>query len=232
VRDGSSHYVLSGTKVFISGAGTSELYMVMARTGRQEEKGAGVSCFLVPRDAPGLSFGANEHKMGYCFSLSFCHLKFFFPPPCWLSLCRRWRCQPTRTVTFDDVRVPVTQRLGPEGAGFKVAMAGLDGGRLSIAACSLGAAQACFEIAHAYAQERRLFGQNLSSFQASHFKFADMAGRLGYTLSFMNHGFLLGKIIACRSQLRSAAGLLQENHPAASVHAALAKKNVTDQCDK
>src|ERR1700733_3856091 len=138
VRDGG-HYVINGQKQFISGAGAGDLYAVMARTGG--DGASGISTILVPGDTPGLSFGANERKMG-------------------------WNAQPTRAITFQDVRVPVTNRLGDEGMGFKIAMAGLDGGRLNIAACSLGGAQSALEKSLAYMKERKAFGKRLDEFQA------------------------------------------------------------------
>src|SRR5580704_9563072 len=147
VRDGDS-YVLNGQKLFISGAGASDLHVVMARTGGAGP--GGISSFIVLGGAKGISLGANERKMG-------------------------WNAQPTRAVTFEDVRVPVGNRLGEEGTGFKIAMAGLDGGRLNIAACSLGGAQKAFEMALAYMKERKAFGKRLDEFQALQFRLADMA---------------------------------------------------------
>ena len=149
--EGGSTYVLDGSKAFISGAGASDLYLVMCRTGG--EGPAGVSSVLVEKGTPGLSFGKNEKKMG-------------------------WRSQPTAVVTFDGCRVPVANRIGAEGDGFKIAMRGLDGGRVNIAACSLGAARACLERATAYLQERRQFGRKLADFQALQFRLADMATEL------------------------------------------------------
>ena len=150
VRDGD-HYVLNGQKQFISGAGAGDLYVVMARTGG--EGASGISAFIVPGDTAGISFGANERKMG-------------------------WNAQPTRAVMFQDVRVPAGNRLGEEGNGFKIAMAGLDGGRLNIAACSLGGAQAALEKTLAYMKERKAFGKRLDEFQALQFRLADMATAL------------------------------------------------------
>ena len=181
----TNEYVLNGGKAFISGAGLSDLYVVMCRTGGDGPKG--VSCLLVPKDSSGLSFGANEKKMG-------------------------WKVQPTKQVTFEDVRIPAANLLGQEGQGFKMAMAGLDGGRLSIGACSLGAAQVCFELALAYAKERKQFKKSVSDNQAIQFKFADMAG----------------KILSSRLALRHAAALLDAGDPTATVHCALAKKIATD----
>ena len=147
VRDGD-RYVLNGQKQFISGAGAGDLYVVMARTGGDGP--SGISAFIVPGDTPGISFGANERKMG-------------------------WNAQPTRAVMFQDARVPAANRLGEEGFGFKIAMAGLDGGRLNIAACSLGGAQSALEKALAYMKERKAFGRRLDEFQALQFRLADMA---------------------------------------------------------
>lgn len=145
------HYVLNGQKQFISGAGSSAVYVVMARSGGPGS--SGISAFIVPKDAPGLSFGANERKMG-------------------------WNAQPTRAVMMEDVRVPVAHRLGGEGMGFKIAMSGLDSGRLSIAACSLGGARAALHKALAYTKERKAFGQSLDAFQNVQFTLADMATEL------------------------------------------------------
>lgn len=182
-------YVLNGGKVFISGAGLSNLYLVMARTGGPGPKG--VSCLLVPGDAPGLSFGANEKKMG-------------------------WKCQPTRQVIFEDCKIPKDNLLGQEGNGFSMAMAGLDGGRLSIGACSLGAAQACFELSLNYVKERKQFGNPVGDNQAIQFMLADMAG----------------KISTSRLMLRHAAALMDAGDPSATVHCALAKKVSTEQCSE
>ncbi len=141
-------WILNGSKAFISGAGTSDVYVVMARTGG--EGAGGVSTFVVDKDAPGLSFGAQERKMG-------------------------WNAQPTAIVQFDDCRVPASNLLGKEGDGFKYAMAGLDGGRLNIAACSLGGASLALETAQAYVATRKQFGKALVEFQNTQFKLADMA---------------------------------------------------------
>lgn len=157
VRDGDD-YVLAGQKQFISGAGASGVYVVMARTGGAGPKG--ISALIVPGDTPGLSFGAEERKMG-------------------------WHAQPTRAVIFDGARVPVANRIGPEGRGFSIAMAGLDGGRLNIAACSLGGAQAAFDKAVAYMGERRAFGKALKEFQALQFRVADMATGLEVARTFL-----------------------------------------------
>jgi alkylation response protein AidB-like acyl-CoA dehydrogenase len=158
VRDGDS-YVLNGAKQFISGAGSSDLYLVMARTG--EDGPGGISAFLVPKDTPGLSFGANEHKMG-------------------------WNAQPTRAVILEDARVPASALLGQEGMGFKFAMKGLDGGRINIAACSIGGAQAALDKALTYMSERKAFGQTLDRFQALQFRIADMATELEAARTFVH----------------------------------------------
>ncbi|MFZ1089745.1 MAG: acyl-CoA dehydrogenase family protein, partial [Xanthobacteraceae bacterium] len=145
------HYLLDGTKAFISGAGASDVYLVMARTG---DAGArGISCFLVEKGTPGLSFGALERKLG-------------------------WHSQPTAMVMFDRCRIPLTNRVGSEGQGFKIAMRGLDGGRLNIAACSLGGAQFCLDRSVAYMKERKQFGSRLADFQALGFRVADYATQI------------------------------------------------------
>ncbi|MEC8176363.1 MAG: acyl-CoA dehydrogenase family protein [Pseudomonadota bacterium] len=184
IRDGD-HYVLNGSKAFISGAGHSDLYVAMVRTG--DEGAGGVSCFLIEKDTPGLSFGANERKMG-------------------------WNNQPTAQVVFEDCRVPVENLLGEEGDGFKFAMKGLDGGRLNIAACSLGTAQRAFDKALAYAGEREQFGNRISDFQAIQFKLADMATELQ----------------AARLMLYDAARALDGNDPECTKRSAMAKRFVTD----
>jgi alkylation response protein AidB-like acyl-CoA dehydrogenase len=146
-RDGN-HYVLNGSKAFISGGGRSDIYVTMVRTGEAGPKG--ISCLVVENGTPGLSFGKKEKKLG-------------------------WNTQPTAAVIFEECRVPVANRLGAEGEGFSIAMMGLDGGRLNIGACSLGGARACWETARTYMLERRQFGQRLADFQALQFKLADMA---------------------------------------------------------
>jgi alkylation response protein AidB-like acyl-CoA dehydrogenase len=186
VRDGGD-YVLNGQKLFISGAGTSGLYVVMARTGSGGV--GGISTLVVPGDANGISFGANERKMG-------------------------WNAQPTRAVTFENVRVPAANRLGAEGEGFKIAMAGLDGGRLNIAACSLGGAQTALDKSLAYMKERRAFGKRLDEFQALQFRLADMATELEVSRTF----------------LWRAAAALDRGEPNATVLCAMAKRFVTDAC--
>jgi alkylation response protein AidB-like acyl-CoA dehydrogenase len=184
VRDGD-HYILDGQKQFISGAGVSDLYVVMVRTG--EAGPSGISTVVVEKGTPGLSFGANEKKMG-------------------------WNAQPTRAVIFENCRVPVANRLGPEGIGFKIAMAGLDGGRLNIGACSLGGAQSALDKALAYAGERKAFGSRIADFQALQFKLADMATELE----------------AARSLLWRAAAALDAKTPDATKLCAMAKRVATD----
>lgn len=183
-RDGE-HYVINGTKQFISGAGATDLYVTMVRTGEDGPKG--ISTLVVPKDAPGLSFGANEHKMG-------------------------WNMQPTRTVIFDNCRVPVANRLGDEGTGFKIAMAGLDGGRLNIAACSMGGAQSALNKALEYCGQRKAFGQTIDRFQALQFRLADMETELS----------------AARQLLYTAASKLDRKTHDAGKWSAMAKRFVTD----
>ena len=186
-RDGDD-YVLDGSKCFISGAGSTDVLIVMARTG--EDSGAkGVSCFLVPADAEGVQYGRNELKMG-------------------------WRAQPTRTITFEGVRIPAGNRIGPEGQGFVYAMKGLDGGRINIASCSLGAAQAALEQSLRYVEERKQFGKPLSDFQSLQFKLADM----------------LTDLTASRQMVRLAAHKLDHGHSEASLYCAMAKRFATDHC--
>jgi alkylation response protein AidB-like acyl-CoA dehydrogenase len=186
VRDGD-HYVLNGQKQFISGAGAGDLYVVMARTGGAGP--GGISTFVVAGDTAGISLGANERKMG-------------------------WNAQPTRAVVFADARVPIENRLGDEGVGFKIAMAGLDGGRLNIAACSLGAAQIALEKSLAYMKQRRAFGKRLDEFQALQFRLADMATALE----------------ASRAILWRAAAALDRKDADATALCAMAKRFVTDAC--
>ncbi|MBI1188242.1 MAG: acyl-CoA dehydrogenase [Alphaproteobacteria bacterium] len=183
--DGNDAYVLNGAKAFISGGGFSDLYVVMARTG--EEGAKGVSTFVVEKGTKGLSFGKNEQKMG-------------------------WQAQPTSAVIFEDCRVPAENRIGPEGDGFKYAMRGLDGGRLNIAACSLGGASDALDRALAYAKERKQFGRALADFQATQFKLADMATELE----------------AARAILYEAARRLDAKDPEATKFCAMAKRFVTD----
>lgn len=184
IRDGGD-YVLTGAKQFISGAGDTDLYVVMARTGSDGPKG--ISTFVVPKDTPGLSFGANEHKMG-------------------------WHMQSTRQVTFDECRVPAENLLASEGAGFSIAMSGLDGGRLNIAACSLGGGQSALEKALTYTGERKAFGSAINQFQALQFRLADMETELQ----------------AARIFLYAAASRLDAKAPDASKWSAMAKRFVTD----
>lgn len=181
----NENYTLNGTKVFISGAGVSDLYIVMVRSGADGP--GGITSILVPGDAEGLSFGAREKKMG-------------------------WNAQPTSTVQLDDVAVPIANRLGEEGDGFKIAMEGLDGGRLNIAACSLGAAQAALDKTIAYMGERKAFGKSLSDFQALQFRIADMETELQVARTFLRH----------------AAWKLDQDAPDAIKFCAMAKRFVTD----
>lgn len=186
MRDGDD-YVLNGSKMFISGAGANDVLVVMARTGGPDSGAGGVSAILVPADAAGIEYGKNEEKMG-------------------------WKSQPTRLISFDDVRVPVTNRLGDEGEGFKLAMQGLDGGRLNIASCSLGAAQQALTLSRNYLQERKQFGRELAQFQALQFKLADMATEL----------------TAARLMVRHSAWRLDQGDPEATAHCAMAKRFATD----
>ena len=179
------HYVLNGGKAFISGGGVSDVYVVMARTGGEGAKG--VSAFVVEKGTEGLSFGANERKMG-------------------------WNAQPTAQVNFDNCRVPVENRIGQEGEGFRFAMMGLDGGRLNIASCSLGGAQFALDTAKAYMETRNQFGKALKEFQALQFKLADMATELE----------------AARLMVRRAAHALDSRHPEATKLCAMAKRFATD----
>ncbi|WP_439573907.1 acyl-CoA dehydrogenase family protein [Phreatobacter sp.] len=184
VRDGNS-WVITGAKAFISGGGRSDIYVVMARTGGEGAKG--ISCFVVEKDTPGLSFGAQEKKLG-------------------------WKSQPTAVVDFDNVRVPAGNMIGEEGQGFRIAMAGLDGGRLNIASCSLGGAQFCLDRTLDYMRERRQFGSPLKDFQALRFRIADYATELE----------------AARLMVRRAAKAVGDREPRATVLAAMAKRFATD----
>ncbi len=184
VRDGE-HYVLNGSKAFISGGGRADVYAIMARTGEDGPKG--ISCILVEKGTPGLSFGAQEKKLG-------------------------WNSQPTSAVILEDCRVPVTNRLGAEGEGFKIAMTGLDGGRINIGACSLGAARASLEIATDYVQTRTQFNQTLAGFQSVQFKLADMATDLH----------------AARLMVHDAAMRLDAKEPDATKYCAMAKRMASD----
>mgnify|MGYP002143431100 FL=1 len=178
-------YVLNGSKMFISGAGSTDLLVVMARTGEAGAKG--VSAFAVPADTPGIQYGKNEHKMG-------------------------WKSQPTRTITFDNVTIPASHLLGQEGQGFIFAMKGLDGGRINIATCAIGTAQAALERAQAYLHERQQFGRPLAQFQALQFKLADMVTTL----------------VAARQMVRLAAWKLDTGSPEVTTYCAMAKRFATD----
>jgi len=186
VLDGD-HYVLNGSKAFISGGGRSDVYVVMVRTGGEGPKG--ISTLVVEKGTPGLSFGKQERKLG-------------------------WNSQPTAMVTFEDARVPVANRVGAEGEGFKIAMAGLDGGRINIAACSLGGAGAALEASLAYTSERKQFGQRLADFQALQFRLADMATELE----------------AARLMVWQAAAKLDAGAPDKTAACAMAKRFATDAC--
>lgn len=181
------HYVLNGAKAFISGAGDTDVLVVMARTGSEGPRG--ISAFVVPADSAGITYGRKEKKMG-------------------------WNSQSTRPITFEDVRVPVENRLGEEGEGFRFAMKGLDGGRINIATCSVGAAQGAYEAARVYMNERRQFGRPLADFQGLQFKLAD----------------LLANIVASRQMVRLAASKIDDNDPQASAYCAMAKRFATDAC--
>jgi alkylation response protein AidB-like acyl-CoA dehydrogenase len=183
-RDGD-HYVLNGEKAFISGGGRSDVYLVMARTGDAGPKG--ISTFIVENGTPGLSFGKQERKLG-------------------------WNSQPTAPVILQDCRVPAENRLGEEGEGFRIAMMGLDGGRVNIGACSLGGARAAMEAAIAYTRERKQFGRAIAEFQASQFKLADMATTLE----------------AARLLLYRAAAAMDGKDPQATMLCAMAKRFATD----
>ncbi|WP_292051840.1 MULTISPECIES: isobutyryl-CoA dehydrogenase [unclassified Brevundimonas] len=184
VRDGD-HYVLNGSKAFISGAGASDIYVVMVRTG--EEGAKGISAIVVENGTEGLSFGANEKKMG-------------------------WNAQPTAEVVFDNCRVPAANLIGTEGDGFKYAMAGLDGGRLNIAACSLGGARLALQTAQEYVEGRKQFGKPIGSFQNTQFKLADMATDLE----------------AARLMVRRGAWAIDTQHPEKTKWCAMAKRFATD----
>jgi len=187
-RDGD-HYIIEGSKMFISGAGATDILVVMARTGTQEEGAKGVSAFIVPAEEAGVEYGKAEEKMG-------------------------WNSQPTRLVTFDRVRIPARNLLGREGEGFKFAMKGLDGGRINIATCSVGAAQAALLRSREYMKERKQFGQELAQFQALQFKLADMATEL----------------TAARQMVRLAAFKLDQGDHEATLYCAMAKRFATDVC--
>ncbi|KZN30536.1 acyl-CoA dehydrogenase [Pseudoalteromonas luteoviolacea S2607] len=178
-------YVLNGSKMFISGAGETDVLVVMARTGEDGPKG--ISAFVVPADAAGVIYGKAEEKMG-------------------------WNAQPTRLITFEDVRIPAANLMGKEGEGFKFAMQGLDGGRINIATCSIGTAQQALNTAKEYMQERQQFGKPLAAFQALQFKIADMNTEL----------------VAARQMVRLAAFKLDSNDPEKTTYCAMAKRFATD----
>jgi alkylation response protein AidB-like acyl-CoA dehydrogenase len=184
VKDGGD-YVVSGSKAFISGGGENEIYVVMVRTGQDGPKG--ISCLVIEKDMPGVSFGAQERKLG-------------------------WHSQPTAQVNFDEVRVPSENLVGGEGEGFRIAMMGLDGGRINIGACSLGGAQRCLDEAIGYTKERRQFGQPIADFQATQFTLADMETELQ----------------AARTLLYQAAVKVTDNAPDKTRFAAMAKRFATD----
>jgi alkylation response protein AidB-like acyl-CoA dehydrogenase len=184
VKDGDD-YVVSGSKAFISGGGENELYLTMVRTGEEGPKG--ISCLVIEKDMAGVGFGAAEKKLG-------------------------WHSQPTAQVNFDEVRVPATNLVGAEGEGFRIAMMGLDGGRINIGACSLGGAQRCLDEAIAYTRERKQFGQPIADFQATQFTLADMETELQ----------------AARTLLYAAAVKVTDNAPDKTRFAAMAKRLATD----
>ncbi len=184
VRDGDD-WIVTGSKQFISGAGENEVYVTMVRTGEDGPKG--ISCLVIEKDMPGVSFGANEKKLG-------------------------WHSQPTRQVIFDGVRVPGANMVGGEGEGFRIAMMGLDGGRLNIGACSLGGAQRCLDEAIAYSRDRKQFGKPIADFQNTQFMLADMATELE----------------AARALLYIAAAKVTANAPDKTKFAAMAKRLATD----
>ncbi len=185
-KDGDE-YVINGSKMFISGAGSTQMLVVMARTGTAQDGARGISAFAIPADLDGISYGKNEEKMG-------------------------WNSQPTKAISFENVRVPAANRLGAEGEGFKIAMKGLDGGRINIATCSIGAAQACINHAQAYMLEREQFGKTLASFQALQFKLADMVTEL----------------VAARQMVRLAATKLDGGDSDKTTYCAMAKRFATD----
>ena len=182
-----NEYVINGAKAFISGAGSTDVLVLMARTGDAASGASGISAFAVPADTPGISYGKKEQKMG-------------------------WNSQPTRTISFDNVRIPADHLLGREGEGFKIAMKGLDGGRINIATCSVGAAQGALNAAQQYMQDRKQFGKPIASFQALQFKLADMATEL----------------VAARQMVRLAASKLDAGARDATTYCAMAKRFATD----
>jgi alkylation response protein AidB-like acyl-CoA dehydrogenase len=181
------HYIVNGSKMFISGAGSTDMLVTMVRTGTFEEGAKGISALAIPANLEGITYGKNEEKMG-------------------------WNSQPTRAISFENVRVPAHHLLGKEGEGFKLAMAGLDGGRINIAACSLGAAQAALNLSQRYMNDRQQFNRPISSFQALQFKLADMATEL----------------VAARQMVRLAASKIDQNHPEKTTYCAMAKRFTTD----
>ncbi len=181
------HYILNGSKIFISGAGSTDVLVVMARTGG--EGASGISAFAIDAKSDGISYGRKEDKMG-------------------------WNCQPTRMITFEDVRVPAENLLAQEGEGFKIAMKGLDGGRINIATCSVGTAQQALNKAREYMLERKQFGKRLADFQALQFRLADMQTEL----------------VAARQMVRLAASKLDKGHSDATTYCAMAKRFATDVC--
>ncbi|MBK0114693.1 MULTISPECIES: acyl-CoA dehydrogenase family protein [unclassified Delftia] len=183
----SHEYIINGAKAFISGAGSTDMLVLMARTGDAGSGASGISAFAVPADLPGISYGKKEEKMG-------------------------WNSQPTRVISFDNVRIPAQNLLGREGEGFKIAMKGLDGGRINIATCSVGAAQGALTQAQQYMHERKQFGKPIASFQALQFKLADMATEL----------------VAARQMVRLAASKLDAGARDASTYCAMAKRFATD----
>ena len=182
-----NEYIINGSKAFISGAGSTDVLVLMARTGDAQSGASGISAFAVPANAEGVSYGKKEEKMG-------------------------WNSQPTRVISFDNVRIPAQNLLGREGEGFKIAMKGLDGGRINIATCSVGAAQGALKQAQSYMQERKQFGKPIASFQALQFKLADMATEL----------------VAARQMVRLAASKLDAGARDASTYCAMAKRFATD----
>lgn len=180
-------YIINGSKAFISGAGATDMLVLMARTGDAQSGASGISAFAVPAHLEGISYGKKEEKMG-------------------------WNSQPTRVISFDNVRIPANHLLGREGEGFKIAMKGLDGGRINIATCSVGAAQGALTQAQSYMQERKQFGKPIASFQALQFKLADMATEL----------------VAARQMVRLAASKLDAGARDASTYCAMAKRFATD----
>ena len=186
VKDGDD-YILNGTKAFISGGGTSDVYACMVRTGDESPKG--ISCVLVEKDRPGISFGKREDKLG-------------------------WHSQPTTMVFFEDCRIPISNRVGEERMGFKIALNALNGGRINIAACSLGGARNCLSLTRQYLLERKQFNQKLADFEALQFRFADM----------------LTDIEASRLMVHRAAVSLDHKHQDAIMHCAMAKRLATDLC--